>query len=207
MGDLLGGRQGGEGSRQAGRTGAGGGHGGRCVCSARSAPALSPPSAANTEKPLPTCRAGRLPGRRKRQHRAIGRDLRPVPPSPLKVTPRSHAVLHGLGMTHRSTSPLVSISFSFPISTESSPVYLLPLLPAIVAVCCISSCIQGGESSAAGAAFKGVVRSVLPRDGAAVQELTFRVFTSDLPHAVIISHATKTISWNDSGPMASTVAA
>lgn len=129
------------------------------------------------------------------------------PPSP-KGTPRLHAVLHGLGMTHRSTSPLVSISFSFPVSTEASTVYLLPLLPAIVfAVCGISSCIQGRESSAARAAFKGVVRSVLPRDGAAVQELTFRVFTSDLPHAVIISHATKTISWNDSGPMASTVAA
>lgn len=71
---------------------------------------------------------------------------------------------------------------------------------------CISSCIQGRKSSAAGAAFKGVVRSVLFWDGAAVPELTFRVFTSDLPHAVIISRATKTISWNDSSPMASTIA-
>jgi len=71
---------------------------------------------------------------------------------------------------------------------------------------CVSSCIQGRESSAAGAALKGSARSVLFRDGAAVQELTFRVFTSDLPHAVTISRATKAISWNDSGPMASTIA-
>lgn len=128
------------------------------------------------------------------------------PPSSQKGTPKSHAVLCDPGMTLRNMSPLVNISCSIPIST-SSPMYLLVLLAAIVFPCIFFfSCIQGRESSVAGATFEGLIRSVLFQDGAAVLELTFHLFTSDLPHAVIISHAIKTVSWNDSGPMASTIA-
>lgn len=55
------------------------------------------------------------------------------------------------------------------------------------------------------AAFKGVMRSVLFQDGAVEQELTFCIFTSDLPYAVIISRAAKTIGWKYSSLMASTI--
>lgn len=208
VGDVGGER--GEGRRGGRARGGGGARWPLCLlCTHSTCPVVPPPtSKANTEKPLQTCRAGRLRGRWRRQHGAMGRDLRPFLPPPRRKVPQGRTLYSvarewHLGACRRwLTSPFPS---QFQRSHPRS-IYCQCWQPLYFPMRCISSCIQGRKSSAAGAAFKGVVRSVLFWDGAAVLELTFRVFTSDLPHAVMISHATKTISGNDSSPMASTIA-
>lgn len=93
--------------------------------------------------------------------------------------------------------------FSSPLANFHGVTHNIPF--AIARSCCISprvsSRFQGRESSAAKHHLEGV-RLLLVSEGAAVQELTFRVFASHLPHAVTISHAVT--SWNDPGPTAST---
>lgn len=93
--------------------------------------------------------------------------------------------------------------FSSPLPNFHGVTHNIPF--AIASSCCISprvsSRFQGRESSAAEHHLEGV-RLLLVSDGAAVQELTFHVFASQLPHAVTVSHAAT--SWNDPGPTAST---
>lgn len=93
--------------------------------------------------------------------------------------------------------------FSSPLPNFHGVTHNIPF--AIASSCCISPCvsfcIQGRESSAAKHHLEGV-RLLLVSDGAAVQELTFHLFVSQLPLAVTVSHAAT--SWKDPGPTAST---
>lgn len=128
----------GEGRRQAGRTGAGGGGGGTVATvfalHPQHLPCRPPPHFESKHRETSANVQGwQAAGKVKEAARGHGQGSAPIsPPSSQKGTPRSHAVLRGPGMTLRSMSPLVNVSFSFPISTESSTIYLLPVLAAII---------------------------------------------------------------------------
>lgn len=170
-------------------------------------PALSFPPKANPDKPLQGAALGDCRDSKgaARGHQQGSAPIPPPPPlrkAPQALTIPSMAREWHLGARHPwLTSPFLSQLHQW------SPMYWWPLLAAALFPCAFYFLlIQGRESSASGAAFRGVVRSVLFWDGAVVQELTFCVFTSDLPRAVIISHATRNIGWNDSRPVASAIA-
>lgn len=159
---------------------------GCCVCSACSAPAPSSPS--NAEKPRQGAALGDREGDSKRAST--------VPPagtcchspsSSQEGTPRSHGALRGPGMTLRIMSALVSISFSFPASPviPHGHCWQPPSLPE-------HFLLHSGQGKfSIHSSIWRVARSVLFWDGAVV---TFCGFTSDLPPAVIISHAA-TVPW------------
>lgn len=147
------------------------------------------PFSKKTEKSLQT-RSTEMPrGRQQRKHGAISVDPCSFPPTPHRKV--AHCAL---GMRLGSMSLLVNLPFSSPVSTEPFTIYLLPLLSSY----CISPC-EYVKAEKVQQLSRGV--KVIASHGGADISCGY----IPLPFAVIVSHAA--ISWNDSGPMASTVAA
>lgn len=152
-----------------------GGHGGRCVRSARSASAPSPLSEANTEKPHQ--RTGSGEGARGAAW-GYRQDLCPfsAPPHHRKVL-QGHT-LDSVAQEWHSGACRRWLTSPFPSQFQGSHpqcIYCHCWQLLYFPVHYISFCVQGRESSAVGAAFKQVVRWVLFWDGATVQDLTFCV--------------------------------